>query len=126
MKKTFFRMLTTLIILFILIFGALFFFQEKMIFFPDTLHKDFKFSFKTFPDKSVTSAYIGIKFPFNSTTSVSLTGLGYMFNNGLAISFSPETVQFGMIYITCSTVLLLMRMPLRNSSTRAEIMELPT
>jgi len=38
-------MLTTLLILFILIFGALFFFQEKIIFFPNKLHKDFKFTF---------------------------------------------------------------------------------
>lgn len=38
-------MLTTLLTLAILIFGILFFFQEKMIFFPEKLRKDFKFRF---------------------------------------------------------------------------------
>lgn len=45
MKKPFLKIFTTLIILFFLLCGALFLFQEKLIFFPDKLDKEFKFSF---------------------------------------------------------------------------------
>jgi len=45
MKKTLFKILKILFILYITICGLLFFFQEKLIFFPDKLDKNFKFGF---------------------------------------------------------------------------------
>jgi len=44
-KKLLFRTLKLLLIGYILICGSLFFFQEKLIFFPEKLGRDFKFSF---------------------------------------------------------------------------------
>lgn len=46
MKKILFRTFTLLLVFYILICIVLFFFQEKMIFFPEKLEKNFKFSFR--------------------------------------------------------------------------------
>jgi pimeloyl-ACP methyl ester carboxylesterase len=45
MKKILFRTFKLLLVFYILICIALFFFQEKMIFFPEKLKKDFRFNF---------------------------------------------------------------------------------
>lgn len=44
-KKVIFRTLKLLLIFYVLICVGLYFFQEKLLFFPDKLDKDFKFSF---------------------------------------------------------------------------------
>src|SRR5688572_22401891 len=44
-KKLLLRVLKLVLVVYILMCGFLFFFQEKLIFFPEKLDKDFKFSF---------------------------------------------------------------------------------
>ncbi|HET6558773.1 MAG TPA: alpha/beta fold hydrolase [Prolixibacteraceae bacterium] len=46
MKKLFLKTLKVILILYVLICGLLFFFQEKMIFFPQKLAKDYPFTFE--------------------------------------------------------------------------------
>ncbi|HMC84947.1 MAG TPA: hypothetical protein VKI61_05455, partial [Chitinophagaceae bacterium] len=46
LNKITLKIFKTLIVLYILICIALFFFQEKLIFFPDKLEKNFQFSFE--------------------------------------------------------------------------------
>ncbi|MCZ4244123.1 alpha/beta hydrolase [Pedobacter punctiformis] len=45
MKKRLIKILATIIGLYIVLCGLLYFFQEKLIFFPQKLHKDYKFEF---------------------------------------------------------------------------------
>ena len=57
MKKILLRTLKLLLIFYTLICIFLFFFQEKIIFFPEKLRKDFKFSFSgTFEEINISTA----------------------------------------------------------------------
>jgi len=56
MKKILLKALIILAVLYILICGLLFFFQEKLIFFPQKLEKDYRFSFNQgFEELSITT-----------------------------------------------------------------------
>ena len=54
MKRVLLRVLQILLVLYVIICGLLFFFQEKLIFFPDKLDKKYKFKFdQTFEEINV-------------------------------------------------------------------------
>jgi pimeloyl-ACP methyl ester carboxylesterase len=55
-KKVIFRTLKLLLIFYVLICVGLYFFQEKLLFFPDKLSKDYKFSFtQTFDEINIAT-----------------------------------------------------------------------
>ena len=77
MKKIFFRIFKILIVIVIVLFGLLFYFQEKLIFFPQKLDKNYQFNF----DQSFSE--INIK----SFDGISLNGLLFKADSSKGLIF---------------------------------------